>query len=445
LDSLANIFANISLPSAGALLLVGFAVTGLWIYLAINPWKCLIVWTATIAVQANFYYLHIALADLFVVPLVVGALLFSKSKPWSPILKVAFAFTFLFLTVGNAVTLLRLGKLPVWTYVSKDIGLIEMVVCFWATIVICRTLRQTLSLVNVFLLTGSALNVAGLLCFISFKLTGIGSFVMFSGVRYVAFMIDPNGYCGYLGCLTIFQLWFLLNSSKVITLPCFFQWINFGLLITGCLLTMSRSGWLGLLGGIACMFLFVNLGRVARLTAILLLAVILGGFLMVKMGALQDFEERSASNSSIEGRMELNKKGWEMYTEGPSSLLAGIGIGTFEESSEANFGLFAQIHNTFLWLLVEGGPLLLGVFGLMLFKAQSQNYAAAKRQPAPLNHIAIASFCALGGFVAWCMGIEGMYHRHFWILLSFSDLCFIHFRTLKLGVVARRKTIPQVA
>jgi hypothetical protein len=267
---------------------------------------------------------------------------------------------------------------------------------------------------------------------------------MYSGVRYIGFMIDPNGYCGYLSCLTIFQLWFLLNPTKIIRLPLALQWINFGLLSAGCLLTLSRSGCLGLLGGITCMLLFMNLGRAVRLTAVLVVSVLLGGFLIVKSGSLPDFEERSTSSSSIESRMELNQKGWDMYTSGPDSLLAGIGIGTFEESSEQNFGLYAQIHNTFLWLLVEGGPLLLGIFGFMLCVALWQNFTAAHRRTVPLNHIAIASFCALGSFIAWCMGIEGMYHRHFWIVLSFSDLCFIQFRILKSRDLAKWKTVSSL-
>jgi putative inorganic carbon (hco3(-)) transporter len=267
--------------------------------------------------------------------------------------------------------------------------------------------------------------------FASLRLTGVGSFVSRTGSRYNGFMVDPNGYCGYLTCLSIFQLWFLLNRPKGTHRSRFLQWLNVVFLLAGCALTTSRSGSIALLGGVICFGLFMTLRRAMLLAMILLPAILFGGLLIVRLANLQEIEDRSSSRTTVEARMVLNQKGWEMYTEGPSSILAGIGIGRFEDASEANFQLDAQIHNTFFWLLVEGGPLICGVFALMLCRAQWQNYCVGKGKSAHLTDIAIASFCAIGGFVAWSLGIEGMFHRHFWVLLAFSDLCFAYCPALR--------------
>ncbi len=136
-------------------------------------------------------------------------------------------------------------------------------------------------------------------------------------------------------------------------------------------------------------------------------------------------QRRTDDRGNIESRIDYIQQGMRMYLASPVSLVTGIGIGTFIEESPQFFGDKHQIHNTYVWLLVEGGPFLLGAYLFVLYRALKQNYWVLGHVP-ELRYAAVGCFCGLIITIVWCMGIEGAYHHHVWVLLAFSELLWSH-------------------
>jgi O-antigen ligase len=153
-------------------------------------------------------------------------------------------------------------------------------------------------------------------------------------------------------------------------------------------------------------------------------------------------EQRANDRGNIESRIDYMEQGMRMYLSSPRTLVTGIGIGTFVEESPKYFGDNHQIHNTYVWLLVEGGPVLFVAYLLVLFRTLRNNLWVYKRVPS-LRYATAGCFCALVTTMFWSMTVEGMYHHHFWILLAISELMWIHSRR---AYVAQRvlRNAPQV-
>ncbi len=129
------------------------------------------------------------------------------------------------------------------------------------------------------------------------------------------------------------------------------------------------------------------------------------------------------SGRTIAERLDANKAALHMYLDRPSTVIFGTGVGVFSAHSQRILGTAVIIHNDFLWLLVEAGPL-----GLLLFSAiflvSLRNCFAVARARTTDSPIAIGLACALMGTLAWTMGTEGLWHRHVWFLLALSESCY---------------------
>jgi hypothetical protein len=122
----------------------------------------------------------------------------------------------------------------------------------------------------------------------------------------------------------------------------------------------------------------------------------------------------------VSDRVTINSAAWKMYTESSPTTLAGIGVGSFLDTTQARTGSDQQIHNTFLWLLVEGGPLMFGLFALALLSAILNAIRAAKT---PIIDIyGIALFSSLVAWTVFSAANESMYQRQFWLLLALPDV-----------------------
>jgi O-antigen ligase len=112
-----------------------------------------------------------------------------------------------------------------------------------------------------------------------------------------------------------------------------------------------------------------------------------------------------------------------MYLGSPASVMLGIGVGTINDAGPDFLGNHLIIHNDFLWLLVEGGPITL-VLVTVIFAASLRNCFVAARARGADSPIAIGVGCALIGTLAWTVGTEGLWHRHVWLLLALSEACY---------------------
>ena len=157
-------------------------------------------------------------------------------------------FALLFLTAGNIVTALTFGELPQWTWLNKYLGLIELLLCYWAILVICRNQSLTENAMRAFLASVSIINLVGLALYVSSLFTGFGSIANYGGMRFKGFMLDPNGYSGLAGVAAMLQFSMLILKRRS-GLGGTLQLLNLSLLVTGCILTLSRGGFIALLAG----------------------------------------------------------------------------------------------------------------------------------------------------------------------------------------------------
>ena len=137
--------------------------------------------------------------------------------------------------------------------------------------------------------------------------------------------------------------------------------------------------------------------------------------------------KRADDRGGIDTRIDYMEQGMKMYLSSPLTLATGIGVGTFIEESPQFFGDAHQIHNTYVWLLVEGGPLIFDAYLFILYRCLKQNLWIYRHAP-QLRYAAAGCFCALVTTIVWCSTVEGTYHHHVWALLAFSELLYAHSR-----------------
>jgi hypothetical protein len=111
---------------------------------------------------------------------------------------------------------------------------------------------------------------------------------------------------------------------------------------------------------------------------------------------------------------------WKDYSRSAASMLAGIGLGTFLETSEDDFGVRLIIHNTYAWFLMELGPLGLAAF-LWLIGLTARNLWQVWRGGGILSQLSAGTFAAFAGMLVFFMFNEGFYQRHYWLLFVLAD------------------------
>lgn len=428
LQNLSEIFGDLHSAEHLTLLLVGTLLVGFFIAWSVSPWRALVAWLVTFSVQFSAGSFHLSVSDLFLLPLVLGTFVFwlhgEEKKNTIPGPQLLFAL--IFLTLGNIVTAFTLGKLPQWTWLNKDLGLIALLIPYWALLVLCRDRAATEKLLQTFVAAVSIINLIGVSLYISSLFTGFGAFVNYGGMRFKGFMLDPNGYSGLVATTAIVQF-AILNLNPKRGLKAMLGMLNCCVLAAGCLLTLSRGGLIALVVGGLVLLCFTK-GR-SSYTIVLTLAAI--SMAVIWLSSRTDLnasiQQRAGDQENIDSRIDYMEQGMRMYLSSPITVATGIGIGTFIAESPKYFGDQHQIHNTYVWLLVEGGPFLLIVYLFMLYRALKQNYWVY-RHIAQLRYAAAGCFCGLVTTIVWSMTVEGMYHHHFWILLAFSELLWVQSR-----------------
>jgi len=426
LQSLRTAIDAVGGQTSAALLSILFL--GFYVGWNLDPWRSLLAWVATTSVQFSAGSFHISVSDLFLLPLLLGTLITwvgGRNKgvrfPTATLL-----FALLFLTVGNLVTAFTLGELPQWTWLNKDLGLLALLIPFWAMLTLCHDRSRTEKLFKIFLLSVSILNLIGLALYVSSLFTGFGSFVNYGGMRFVGFMLDPNGYAGLAAVAAVIQV-ATLNLKEKTGASTLLHLLNCCALIAGCLLTLSRGGFLSLMAGGLMLLLFTK-GRSTYTIAFVLLAISVGVIeLSVNTDLKASIHNRADDRGNIESRIDYMEQGMKMYLSSPATIATGIGIGTFIEESPKFFGDAHQIHNTYVWLLVEGGPLILIAYLFMLYRCLQHSFWVYRHIPS-LRYAAAGCFCALVVIIIWSGTVEGMYHHHVWVVLAVSELLWANSR-----------------
>lgn len=127
------------------------------------------------------------------------------------------------------------------------------------------------------------------------------------------------------------------------------------------------------------------------------------------------------NDAGLRSRLALNVYALRLSLINPLTALLGIGVGSFLESSPAIFGYQMIIHNSYVWLLTETGIvgliMLAGLLGSAVWVL-----LPIVRQEGPDRSLAIAVLAGLAAMATWMLANEGLYQRHFWVLLAVAEV-----------------------
>jgi len=335
----------------------------------------------------------------------------------------------------------NLGTIPRWTWANKDIGLLDLMVCFFAITRLVDRREKLHSIVRVLVLSGSVLNIVALMGGFARYFFGTPNVMMYdtASVRLAGLMVDPNAYGGFISCVLIVQLAVLFGKSTLLRLPKWAQGVNVALLGLASLMTISRSSLLGLMGGLLALGLFYR----AKATVWVVSLALAVGLIIVAVAywrgfspdVADDFWNLAFSETTLRVRMDTNKVALNMLLKSPTNAITGIGVGTFLARSEQELGFELIIHNEFLWLLVETGILGLCIFCAMILRSL-RNCLDTARSRCAESPIAVGVICSIVCMVVWMQGGEGWGQRHLWRLLALSEGSYrLHHKTQLTAIV----------
>jgi hypothetical protein len=435
---------------------IGVLLAGALLAWMSSPWRSLLAWICMLSVQLPYKIgsleMRPALSDVFLPSMALGLLLsrakgsFQRSMRQGSLSSFVILFAASFLTVANAVTYFELGTVPQWTWLNKDIGLIDLVFSFFVVLHFVNSLEKLLYVVKVFVVSGSFINLLAVSAGIARYAFGISSPMMQddADMRIIGLMVNPGSYGGFISCVFMMQLTLLLGRSNLLPFPWCMQQLNLLLLGMATVMTLSRSALLGLATGLLAILGFYGMKAGVRLVglglAMLVMMALLLSIYVASPDASSTFWRMELHAPSFLARIDANRAALKLFLSGsPLIVFTGIGVGTFLVRSQSYIGLPMIIHNDFVWLLVETG-----VSGVLLFTAimyvSLRNCIAAVRAGSSYSAIAAGVACSLVATLGWMMGTEGLWHRHVWFLLALSEVC--HRLCAKNRSVARQE-IPR--
>jgi O-antigen ligase len=421
-----------------------------------SGWRSLLGWVIFLSVQLPIEndYIRPAVSDFFLPFMFLYWILHSKdSLPSYPsrLAQWVILFAALFLFVGNTIAFIQLGVLPKWTLVNKDVGLVALAAAFLLANFYIRTKEQLIDLVNVFLISSLFINIAALLGGIARYIFGIVNPMMrdYSSLRLVGFNINPGSYGGWLIVVILLQFSLLLNHSPIIRMRRSLQWLTLIVASINVVMTLSRSAYLGLAAGILAVLIIVRKASARNLAIISILVAVSMSYIFRHSGSSnldEDFQNNAYRSDTAEQRVTINEVALQLFLESPINIPFGVGIGTFLTRSGELLGHTNQIHNTFLWILVEMGCIGFFVLLMMFYRAFADCKIAARSnwtgQP-----IAIGVMASIIGTLGWFMGDEGLWHRHVWFVLILADAVYrIYLREVDFNqLVESCQGYPQLA
>ncbi|PYT96171.1 MAG: hypothetical protein DMG38_24900 [Acidobacteria bacterium] len=445
---------------SGLLISAGVIVLGLvsLVFWLKSPWMALLGWVAALSVQYEALPdFRLALSDLFV-PALALTLLFGKTAAGDKKLEkrtslpaLIAIFAFVFIVLGTTVTYFRLGTIPRWTWLNKDIGLLDLMVCFFAITRLVDSAEKRNTVVSVFVVSGAALNILALAGGFARYFLGIPNVMMYGSIsmRLAGLMANPSAYGGFISCVLLIQLCLLFGESTLLRLPRWAQGANAALLGVGCFMTISRGSLLGLIAGLLALVAFYRKKAAVQLMGLALSTVLIVVLLIYWRGLTadvsDDFWTVVFGETTIQDRMDANRAALDMLFESPTNPIIGSGVGTFLARSEQKLGFELIIHNEFLWLLVETGVVGFVLFSAMMLRAL-RNCLYVARARSGDSAIAVGILCGIVGILAWIQAGEGLWHRHVWLLLALSEVSYrLHVNARPESAMLRPRHEPRIA
>jgi O-antigen ligase len=401
-----------------------------------SPWFSLLGWVAALSIQYEIVPdFRLALSDLFV-PGLALTLLFTTTKKGeetrrqgSALPALIVVFVTVFIILGNTMAYFNLGTIPQWTWAHKDIGLLDLIICFFAITRLVDRREKMHSIVRVLVLSGSILNIFALVGGFARYLFGIPNVMMYDTAtpRLAGLIVDPNAYGGFILCVLLVQLALLFGRSTLLKLPKWAQRVNVALLGVASLMTISRSSLVGLVGGLLALVIFyrakATVWLVSLTLGVVLTIVVVAYWPGFSPDVADDFWNLASSGTTFRYRMDANKVALDMLLKNPTNLITGIGVGTFLARSGQKLEFELIIHNEFLWLLAETGILGLCLFCAIMVRSL-RNCLSAARSRCAESPIAVGLICSLVCMVVWMQGLEGLGQRHLWLLLALSEVSY---------------------
>ena len=387
--------------------------------------------------------IRVALADTVIIPLAVVLAIWALKRDgdFLPV----FARRPMLLMLGALTTAITfsliLGRVDTgewlpWPLVNKWGGwwvlLIYLCVGAW-TRRFCEEAHLETGLRAIFLF--SYLSVLFSLIAYELFLLGVGDI---SYPRLSGFFANPNAY----GCaLAVFIMVQLDHLWADRLFPWWLHIVGIGILVTGLVLSGSRSAWIGSAAGFLCLLVLRKIRlrdtlAVVAAASALLLAIFGAPILVTAISNKLDSGEtgeatqyfdlgeairqldtrtyitRNYSDSGISHRIKISEKAVEYWKESP---ILGIGLGTFyHRVTEEKEISPATIHTTALWLLTETGILGLLCFTAFLAFVTTALIRKARSPDSDGGSLEYGVAAAVVVVAAASIGTELLYQRHIW-------------------------------
>lgn len=412
-----------------------------WAGFALVLLACSLQFHLTLSIWNN--PIRVSLADLVSIALALIVLL---SRAWAPlpawrIRGIWFWLAGMTLVMTGALLVGRLhtGMWFPWAVFNKYLGWFVLLWYFvlggWLAVhAYARGLEPFL---RAFLWCAALVSAYGI---IDFTVRMLGILDLPAGVvtfRHFGFMDNPNAFGLLLAAAAAMQMPFMaagtLTSRKCHLLIA-------TLILSGLILSFSRSAWFGLAIAVTAMLLMQSLPA-RRFALAVALATILTVSLVYLLPATLDWFSAfglsgSAPHKSLADQIVINFVYRTHFAEDVSSLdrvavglralemwldrpLFGTGLGSFlwteiDRGSDTPY----IIHNTLLWLLTETGLVGAAVFvGAFIVALRGLCCGLERGRPATRT-LQLGMLGMIAVFVGASLGMEVTYQRYFWFLLG---------------------------
>lgn len=420
-------------------------------------------WAALLGIQFSVRVLDLALVTVGVsdAVLVLAAAAAIRRQEWrhwlelrkDPVSRWIARFSAVLLT-GLLVSRLRLGHWSWWGLINRGLGLpvLLCIYCLFATV----AKQKVWFYLRWFVIAGSLLNLPALAAVAVRYGFDRGSVFLFwySSLRLGGLMHHPNAYGGYLAALLAVQLSALAFGKRIFRRQ-WIEWVNVAALLLAAAFTISRSAWVTILGGATTVLVLAASGlkttprrsrdlvpsAAAAVAALSLLLIAGGGGMAAVMrdgvtahttidsssiyyphgsASFTEFLRIARDPAGWGDRLAIDRTALELYAASTSRVVFGLGLGAFEEmSASTRLQTDVTIHNSYLWALVDLGPLgalcLLGIFATSLRRLWTAFRSGAGDGPALAALLAALMTCC-----TWGLSNDGIFQRQLWFFLGLS-------------------------
>ena len=275
----------------------------------------------------------------------------------------------------------------------KMLFLLSIFPIYFVVVNVVNTIRKKEKIFKVLVISGSVVAALGILQFMAQFIFGInrlyfiwakvakpflGDTFSQSVAAYPSWLVNISGHT-YFRAISIFpdphMLAFFLGLLLPLAVALFFkekknEWlVSVGLIFLADILTFSRGGYLGLIGGAVVLFLIFQrkMAKKYKLAVIGGLILLILALVIPSPVTSRFFSSFNPGEGSNVGRLAMWRVAAENIKEHP---IAGVGLGNFPLAVDplANYREPIYAHNTYLDVAVEAGiPAVLAWIGIIFF------------------------------------------------------------------------------